>query len=238
VLSCSGALFEELRRKEFFGLAELPLKRFKRWQSAYSPLSPLSQARTIASSVAFNAMAFKTVHLLHPHAPALTCSTYLLDNKILHRKIREEGGAYGCGASYNALFGTFCLQSYRDPHIAETFQTFEKAIESVALGHFDKRDLEEAKLGVVQALDSPISPGSRGLTAYTRWREGRTIEMRQRLREELLALSEKDVRQAIDKELVPKKEQSVAISFAGKELLEQENAKLTHWRESFPILAI
>jgi Zn-dependent M16 (insulinase) family peptidase len=168
----------------------------------------------------------------------LTIATVLLDNKILHRKIREQGGAYGCGATYSSTVGYFNFHSYRDPHIFSTLRTFHEAIEELAAGHFTSQDLEEAKLGIIQQVDIPISPGSRALTAYSWLRDGKTRRMRQEFRDRLLSLTPADLKRAVEMELLPKKDQGVVISFSGKEHLEKENALLAAENRALPIFPI
>jgi Zn-dependent M16 (insulinase) family peptidase len=239
VLSCSKEMFHELERNHFYGCTELPsAPTFSPW-ILDQPVAPISsQARSITSQVAFTAKAFKAVTYLHPHAPALVVAALLADNKILHRQIREQGGAYGCGASYNNLLGHFVFHSYRDPHIASTLQTFDQAIELIANGQFTEQDLEEAKLGIIQQLDAPISPGSRALTAYTWFRDGKTKEMRQEFRNRLLALTPADIKTAVAIELLPKKSQGVIITFAGKDLIEKENTLLATEKQSLPLFSV
>ena len=41
-----------------------------------------------------------------------------------HTAIREQGGAYGGGASYNAGRGSFSFYSYRDPRVEGTLKDF------------------------------------------------------------------------------------------------------------------
>jgi Zn-dependent M16 (insulinase) family peptidase len=226
VLSCSKEMFLEIQKNGFYGLAELAPKPCTPWTLDYPVQQLASQARTIASQVAFNAEAFKTVTYLHPFAPALTVAAVLFDNKILHRRIREQGGAYGCGATYSSSLGYFNFHSFRDPHIADSIKTFGDAIAEVASGKFTEQDLEEAKLGVIQQFDTPISPGSRGLAAYSWRRDGKTKEMRQAFREHLLGLTPKDLQHAVEMELLPKIEQGVTVCFAGKELIEKEKLSL------------
>lgn len=55
----------------------------------------------------------------------------------LHKLIREKGGAYGSGVKYNALAGSFTFFSYRDPHVTETIENFDKATELVCEGRFE-----------------------------------------------------------------------------------------------------
>ncbi len=239
ILSCSKEMLEDLQKEEFYSLGKIQTSSsFTPWKIDY-PIQPvMSQARIIPSQVAFNVEAFKAVTYLHPHSPALTVAAILLDNKILHRKIREQGGAYGCGATYSSSLGHFNFHSYRDPHIQSSLHTFHNAIEEIASGHFTDQDLEEAKLGIIQQFDVPISPGSRALTAYTWLRNGKTKQMRQEFRDRLLRLTTHDLKHAVEMELLPKKEEGVIVSFAGKELLEKENAQLISENKALPVFPI
>ncbi|MBI2743634.1 MAG: insulinase family protein [Chlamydiales bacterium] len=223
ILSCDEKMYRELQKEGFFGLAKLPLKPPAIWKSDF-PLEPVaSHARPISSPVAFTVQAFRSVHYIHPHSPAISCAMPLFENKIFHRKIREEGGAYGTGAAYSSSFGNFYFYAYRDPHLGQTLKVFSKSIETIASGSFDERDLEEAKLGVIQSMDMPIAPGSRAIAAYNNWRDGKTKERRQLYRDSLLSLNKKQIMQAVEKEILPQKDAGITISFAGRELLEKEN---------------
>lgn len=236
VLTCDHNMQSRLEKENYFGLLDLPKKEAAPWVGNYPLESTASQARPIASPVAFTCSAFKTISYLHPHAPALNLAAHLLDNKILHPQIREQGGAYGCGATYFPMTGHFTFHSYRDPHIARTLKVFITATEAIAEGQFEERDLEEAKLGVIQQFDSPVSPGSRAAAAYIWRREGKTHQMRQKYRNALLNLTPKEVQRIVSKELLPKVSQGVIVSFAGKELLEKENALLG--QNCLPIISI
>lgn len=241
VLSCSKEMFHEIEQKEFFHLHEIISgKSFTPWKlEAIPPPPPVaSQARVIPSQVAFTSEAFKTITYLHPHAPALTVAATLLDHIILHRRIREQGGAYGCGATYSSTLGHFYLHAFRDPHLTSTLTTFHDAIMEIAAGKFTESDLEEAKLGIIQQFDTPISPGSRALTAYAWMRDGKSRQMRQEFRDRLLGVSLKELKHAVETELLPKLEQGVIVSLAGKELLEKENLLLTSMNRALPVFPI
>lgn len=56
-----------------------------------------------------------------------------MSSTVLHQEIREKGGAYGAGATLKNE-GTMNLWSYRDPHVLETYQAFEKAIQWASKG--------------------------------------------------------------------------------------------------------
>lgn len=222
ILSCDQEIYDQLDTHGFYDLPKLKPKNSTPWESHYPLPEAIDQARIIASPVAFSAQGFKTISLGHEDAPALQIATILLDNKVLHHRIREQGGAYGSGAHYNPLWGNFYLYAYRDPHIARTFRTFRDGIHEIGDGNFDDRDLEEAKLGIVQVLDSPTSPGARAMSSYVMQRDGKTRQIRQTYRDQLLAMDKDSIQKAIHSQLLPQVHEGVFVTLAGKELLEKE----------------
>lgn len=238
ILSCDQDMQQKLMEQHFYGLADLPSFTFTPWQGSFPLIPQPSQGRIIASQVAFTAEAFKTITYLHPHAPALTAATLLLENKVLHRKIREQGGAYSSGATYSSSIGHFYLHSYRDPHIAQTWKTFHEAVQVIGEGKFTAQDLQEAKLGIIQQFDMPISPGNRALSAYSWHRDGKTKQMRQQFRDRLLALTPKEVQHAVQADLIPQLDKGVFACLAGKELLDKENLLLATEKKALPITPI
>ena len=222
ILTCDQNTFADLDKKDFYGLPNLLTKPYIPWKGEFSLKSVPDQARVIPSPVAFTTQGFKTVHYTHEDAPALLVSTCLLENKILHHRIREQGGAYGAGASYNPLWGNFYFYGYRDPHIAHTLHVFRDAVHEISDGNFDANDLEEAKLGIIQHFDTPTSPGSRGIVGYIWQRDGKTRQMRQNFRDRLLTLAPKDVQSALEQHLLSQINKGTVVTFAGKELLDKE----------------
>ncbi len=239
VLSCDQELFRSLKEHEFYGLSNLPEQTIRKpWKGNYPFHKPLDQARIIAAPIAFNAEAFMAPGYLDPDAPALHLASQLFDNLVLHPSIREQGGAYGSSASYSPLLGLFTFHSYRDPNIASSWKTFHKAIKTIANKKFSPSDLEEAKLGLIQNFDTPVSPGNRALTSYILWREGRFPDQRQSYRERLLAIRPEDVSKAVEAHLSTALQSSTFVTFAGKELIEHENKQLTSWGRPLSILTI
>lgn len=226
VLTCDMAMYDKLKQHGFYGLQNMVSRPCSPWKGQYAlPIIP-SQGRVISAPIAFSSCVFKTLSYVHPDTPALHVAACLFDNITLHPEIRERGGAYGGGATNNALAGNFYFYGYRDPNICSTLKAFESAIETIASGHFDESNLEEAKLEVVQGLDSPVAPGSRGDLAYSWMREGRPVQVRQAFRNRLLSLAPEDVISAVKKHLVHQSKTGAVVVFAGTELLEKENKLL------------
>ncbi len=226
VIACDEEYYQKIAKEGFYGLADLGRQPTLPWQPQYSLPVLDSQAFEISSGVAFTGKTLATVAYLHPDAPALSLASNILDNTVLHQKIREEGGAYGSGAGHNTMYGHFYFYSYRDPNIASTLKAFEDAVDLVAKGDFTDDDLEEAKLEMIQDADAPVAPGSRAGLAYGWWRSGKTREMRQSFRDRLLATTKEDIQRAVKNHLVAKVAATPSVVFAGKELIEKESPNL------------
>ncbi len=231
VLTCDAAHYDELKRHQFYELAHLETHSYPKWKSGYALPEIVTQGRLIPTPVAFIGKVLKAIPYTHPDAPALGVAACLFDNLILHPKLREQGGAYGGGASSHSSSGIFYFYSYRDPNINSSLKAFQSAIDEIVKGNFDNEDLDEAKLEIIQGLDDPVAPGSRGDYAYGWLREGKTQEIRQAFRNRLLSLTPEDVIQAVKTHILPHMEESATVVFAGKELFVKENV-------SFPIYSI
>lgn len=234
VLSCDDSQFGELCKEKFHGLAErLPHRALTPWKGDYPLPAVAPQARFIASPVAFTAWGTRTKAYRDPESPLLFLSTELLQNTVLHKEIREKGGAYGAEASYAPTTGNFYLYSYRDPQLAKTYETFQKSLEKIAGASFNEQHLEEAKLCVLQNLDAPVIPGNRAMAAYSWKRAGRSHEMREVFRQKILSATRQEVAEAVQNFLLPQKK--ILITFLGRELYEQEKKKLKQPLAVLPI---
>lgn len=226
VLSCDEHISELLKKQRYYGLEEIKAKPSSAWDFNYPLFHMNSEGRLISSPVAFIGKVFETVSYIHEDAAALNIAACLFDNLILHPKIREQGGAYGGGATSNTLSGNFYFYSYRDPNIFSSLEAFKESVEAIAQGKFEDSDLEEAKLEIIQGLDSPISPGSRADVAFSWLNEGKTDAIRQNFRNKILALTRGDVIQSIERQIIPNFPKGADIVFAGRDLLEKENKLL------------
>lgn len=226
VLSCDQKTYHELAARQFYGLCDIPTYDFKTWENDFPIRKISNQGRLISSPVSFTASLFSTVPYTHPSSAALAACAQIMDNNVLHKRIREQGGAYGGGATSGSMSGQFYFYSYRDPHIVSSLNAFEESVQFLADGEFDHVDVEEAKLGILQDLDSPCSPGSRALVAYSRLRSGRNLTRRQEFRHQLLDLTEEHIQETAETYLIPGMENAVTITFGGKDLLEKENQLL------------
>ncbi|MBJ9372653.1 insulinase family protein [Acinetobacter bereziniae] len=184
--------------------------------------SHADQAWLIQANVQFCASAYQAVEVSHPDAAPLMVLAGYLRNGFLHSAIREKGGAYGGGASYDGNACAFRFYSYRDPRLAETFQDFEASLDWLLNKEQHAYQLEEAILGLVSSMDKPGSPAGEAITACYALLHGRTPAFRKQLRERLLNVTIDDLKRVTQTYLVEQKPvKAVVAPVAKKELLEQ-----------------
>jgi Zn-dependent M16 (insulinase) family peptidase len=166
------------------------------------------------SQVNFCAKAYPTVPSAHPDAPVLTVLGGYLKNGYLHRVIREQGGAYGGGASQDSNIAAFRFYSYRDPRLQETLNDFDKAIQWMNSNPISAQGLEEAVLGVVSSIDKPGSPAGEAKQDFHSNVFGRTLEQRRRFRQGVIAVSGEDLLRVAKTYLSPEKASIAVLSNA------------------------
>ena len=116
-----------------------------------------------------------------------------LRNNYLHRTIREQGGAYGGGASYDSSSCAFRFYSYRDPRLAETYDDFAASVTWLLNTPQDDIWLEEAILNVIAGVDKPGSPAGEAVKVCFATLHERTPQWQQQLRASLLTVTLADL---------------------------------------------
>lgn len=156
-------------------------------------IQTVRQAWVSNSQVHFCAKAYPTVPMSHPDAPALSVLGGVLRNGFLHRAIREQGGAYGGGASQDSNSASFRFYSYRDPRFGETLEDFDRAIDWLLQGNLDALQVEESILGVIGSLDKPGSPAGEARQHFHAQLTGRTDEKRAQFRQGIVDVTADDL---------------------------------------------
>ncbi|KAH8556273.1 peptidase M16C associated-domain-containing protein [Umbelopsis sp. PMI_123] len=184
-------------------------------------------------SVNFSAKVLRGVPYTHADGAKLQVVSSLMTSHFLHREIREKNGAYGGGAQYAGLNGLFSFYSYRDPKSLETIDTYSKAIDWIAKRKFSEQEMTEAKLSIFQGVDAPISVSQEGLLQFT---DGISDDIRQRRREQLLNVTEEDVKHAAHQYLaVPSESQQYSLAILGEQTdkINSENGwNIRSWGDS------
>jgi Zn-dependent M16 (insulinase) family peptidase len=213
------------------------------WQENAAPLQQSFALDNIRESrkqlwiantqVNFCAKAYPTVPVNHADAAPLTVLGGFFRNGFLHRTIREQGGAYGGGASQDSNSASFRFFSYRDPRLEDTLSDFDASIEWLLNTEHDEEQLEQAILGVISSLDKPSSPAGEAKQNFHSNLFGRTLEQRRRFRQQILNVSLEDLKRVTATYLKPELA-SVAVvtnqANADKvtELIDREQMEIIH----------
>ena len=186
----------------------------------------ISEGWMTSTAVSFVAQAFETVRMAHRDSVALAVLAKLLRSMVLHREIREKGGAYGGFALYNPEDGVFCLASYRDPHILRTLSVYEAAARKLIEQDFSEEDVKEAILQVCSEIDKPDPPGPAARKAFYRTIISLSDELRTDFKARLLTLRRQDVLAAIEAYLLnPGIQRSLAV-ISSEEKLNDANERM------------
>ncbi len=156
------------------------------------------QAWSTATQVNFCAKAYPTVAAGHPDNPVLHVLAGFLRNGFLHTAIREQGGAYGGGASQDPNSASFRFFSYRDPRLEDTLTDFDRSLDWLLNKEHPDYQLEEAILGVIAAMDKPSSPAGEAKQAFYNHLFGRTLEQRMMFRRQVLTTTLDDLRRVAE----------------------------------------
>ncbi|GGY70420.1 peptidase M16 [Cellvibrio zantedeschiae] len=177
----------------------------------------IKQAWITNTQVNFCAKAYPTVPADHPDAAALTVLGGFLRNGYLHRAIREQGGAYGGGASQDNTIAAFRFYSYRDPRLTETLADFDACLSWLQETKHSHQALEEAILGVIGSIDKPGSPAGEAKTTYQAELFGRTREKRETFRNRVVKVTIDDLLRVAKHYLVSEKASVGIVSYAGQQ---------------------
>jgi hypothetical protein len=187
--------------------------------SAFAPAAiskKVRQAWLTSTQVNFCAKSYATVATEHEDAAALNVLGGFMRNGFLHRAIREQGGAYGGGASHESANACFRFYSYRDPRLAETLADFDLAIKWLLEENHTEQQLEEAILGVISGIDKPGSPAGEAKQAFHNELYGRTAEQRRAYRSRILQVSLSDLKRVAETYLQPERASVAVITSVGK----------------------
>lgn len=138
--------------------------------------------------VNFVSESIRAVPFSHEDYASLGILARMMTAKFLHGEIREKGGAYGGGARMGG--GLFTFYSYRDPNSVQTLSAFRRGVDWAKSGLFTQQDIDEAKLSVFSAVDSPVAPASKGIGRFL---SGVTDEKLQEHRERLFNVTHKSL---------------------------------------------
>lgn len=128
---------------------------------------------------------------------ALSVLKVIMGYDYLWNNIRVKGGAYGCmsGFAHNGI-GYFV--SYRDPNLKETLDIYDKAADYIENFNCSDRDMTKFIIGTIADIDAPQTPYDEGIASFAAYFTNKTIEDKQKRRDEILSCDVNAVRKLAD----------------------------------------
>lgn len=160
--------------------------------------APAREYLLASAGVSYVAAALRGVSFGEPLATAQDVVAHLLRTGLLWEKIRMQGGAYGASAQSRTSEGVFSFVSYRDPHSARTIRAYQESLQELARQEVDPGVLDLAKVSLLGRELRPLTPREAGYMSFRRSLLGVDDELRQRIRDQVRAVTPGEVRQVAE----------------------------------------
>jgi presequence protease len=125
------------------------------------------------------------------------------------------------------------LTSYRDPNLAQTLATYDRAADMLREASLDAADLARNVIGAIGGIDSYQTPDAKGWSSMVDWLIGDTDEYNQRWRDEVLGAGLGDFRKVGDALSEIAREGTVVVMGSEQALAEEAGR-----REGFKVTRI
>jgi Zn-dependent M16 (insulinase) family peptidase len=182
----------------------------------------------IPGQVCYVARVLPAPRYTDPSAPVLNVLSTHLATGMFYRNIRVEGGAYGGYTVYHPGLGQLALLSFRDPHLVETLEFYDRFLDEFAREKLGAGEVDKAVIGTIGALDRPMDPQTRGHIALERHLVGMTEQDRQQYRDRVLGTDAAALRSVAREILQPAMSRARQAVSAPRERIEDANTRLPH----------
>jgi Zn-dependent M16 (insulinase) family peptidase len=192
------------------------------WKDAVSLLPRENEGFSITTQVNYVAAGAKLFEAGESCPGDFYAVARFLSRGYLWDNVRVVGGAYGGGCSLNQNSGAFAFSSYRDPNLQGTLDIYGKTIDVLDNLEMTDEALEQAIVGAVGDLDSPMNAQQKGQRALTHYLTGVTTEQRQKFRDSIIGMDRSSFAAFAER---LRKAKLAVCTFASKDAIEAANAK-------------
>ncbi|MEN6499186.1 MAG: insulinase family protein [Rectinema sp.] len=131
---------------------------------------------------------------LNQAAGAVYVASKYLDAVYLWGQVRVMGGAYGGYSSLDLASSLLVLLSYRDPNLERTIEVYRKVSNYLKSAVVSNEEIHRAIIGTIGEVDAYQLPDAKGFNALLNELTGYTQEVRQTIRDQILATDADDFR--------------------------------------------
>jgi Zn-dependent M16 (insulinase) family peptidase len=203
-------------------LAALPSNAVKNTGSAWKMADTAPEGLTIPAQVNYVGKGANLYKLGYQLNGSVMVTNNLLRTTWLWERVRVQGGAYGGFCLFDHRSGTFTFVSYRDPNLVGTLETYDNTAEFLRTLELSDDEVTKSIIGTIGDLDQYQLPDAKGYTSMLRYLSGDTEADRQRLRDQILSTSAKDMRAFADVLELVKSKGSVVV-LGSEQAIEKAN---------------
>jgi Zn-dependent M16 (insulinase) family peptidase len=146
-----------------------------------------NQGLTIPAKVNYVAKGANLYDLAYKQHGSAAVINNFLQTTWLWERVRVQGGAYGGFSVFDSLSGVFGYLSYRDPNLLSTLENYDGTAQYLRELDLSADEVTRSIIGAIGDLDTYQLPDAKGFTSMVRYLTGRTDEMRQQQRDEILS---------------------------------------------------
>ena len=128
-----------------------------------------------------------------PYTGALNILSLILNYEYLWINLRVKGGAYGCMSGFSPT-GESHFVSFRDPHLKQTNEVYEKIVDYMKNFDADEREMTKYIIGTISNRDVPLTPRMRGERSLNAYLIRTNLEQIQEGRMQILKATPEDIR--------------------------------------------
>lgn len=127
------------------------------------------------------------------HSGNLKVLQTIMSLDYLWKKIRIQGGAYGCMINFYRN-GDMYVTSYRDPNLKGTLKVYDEMEKYIADFHCDEREMIKYIIGTISKMDTPLTPSMAGDRALANYISRVSDGILQKERDEVLSTTPEAIR--------------------------------------------
>ncbi|MEM9775319.1 MAG: peptidase M16, partial [Chloroflexota bacterium] len=196
---------------------------------------PANEGLTIPAQVNYVAMGTDVHAAGFTYHGSWRVAQNFLSTSYLWDRVRMRGGAYGAMSPYNPNSGLFSFVSYRDPNLTQTIDTYREAADWFRNLDLGQSEIDKAIIGVIGGMDGYQLADAKGSTALMRYLHNTTDEYRQRIRDEVMGTTLKDL-QAFGDVLAEVSENGRIVVVGSTDALKAANEDAGYGMEIQPLM--
>ncbi|MEM8858175.1 MAG: insulinase family protein [Chloroflexota bacterium] len=180
----------EAKLKEFLDSMPAAEPIYQTWEQG---TFPANEGLTIPAQVNYVALGANVHDAGFKYHGSWRVAQNMLGTGYLWDRVRMRGGAYGAMAPYNPNSGLMSFVSYRDPNLTLTIDVYKGAADFFRNLEMSQSEIDKAIIGVIGSMDGYQLADAKGHTSLIRYLHGTTDDYRQRIRDEVLGTTLKDL---------------------------------------------